>query len=137
MATPDTITSAQLSRLIGTPDAPVIIDVRIDSDRKADLRVFPASVFQDHRTTPSWAPAYAGKHVVVTCQRGLKLSQGAAAWLRHHGARAENLEGGFEAWAAANAMLVRPDHVPPRDSRGAHSGSPAPARKSTGSPAPG
>ena len=118
MATPDTITSAQLSRLIGTPDAPVIIDVRIDSDRKADLRVFPASVFQDHRTTPSWAPAYAGKHVVVTCQRGLKLSQGAAAWLRHHGARAENLEGGFEAWAAANAMLVRPDHVPPRDQQG-------------------
>ena len=118
MATPDTITSAQLSRLIGTPDAPIIIDVRIDSDRKADPRVFPASIFQDHRATPSWAAAYKGQHVVVICQRGLKLSQGAAAWLRHAGARAESLEGGFEVWAGANAMLVRPDHVPPRDQHG-------------------
>ncbi len=28
MATPDTITVTQLARLIGTPDAPLILDVR-------------------------------------------------------------------------------------------------------------
>ena len=44
-------------------------------------------------------------------QRGQKLSQGVAAWLRHAGARAENLEGGFEAWVKGNGLLVRPDHV--------------------------
>lgn len=30
MAKPDSITPAQLARLVGTPDAPVILDVRID-----------------------------------------------------------------------------------------------------------
>jgi len=28
------------------------------------------------------------------------------------------LEGGFEAWAAADAPLLRPDHLPPRDAQG-------------------
>jgi len=37
---------------------------------------------------------------------------------RHAGARAETLEGGFEAWAAADAPLLRPDHLPPRDAQG-------------------
>ena len=49
---------------------------------------------------------------------GKKLSQGVAAWLRHAGARAENLEGGFEAWVKAGGLLVRPDHVPDRDQQG-------------------
>jgi hypothetical protein len=57
--------------------------------------------------------------VVVVCQRGLKLSQGVAAWLRHLGAaQAENLEGGFEAWRDAGGMLVNPRHLPPRDAAG-------------------
>jgi hypothetical protein len=57
--------------------------------------------------------------VVVICQRGLKLSQGVAAWLRHLGAaQAENLEGGFEAWRDAGGMLVNPRHLPQRDAAG-------------------
>src|SRR5690349_18924721 len=111
MATPDTITAAQLARLVGTPDAPAIIDVRIDTDHASDPRMLPASVRRDYRTVASWAQEYAGRFVVVLCQRGLKLSQGAAAWLRHAGARAENLEGGFEAWVQSKGLLVRPDHV--------------------------
>lgn len=119
MPTPDTITVPQLTRLIGTPDAPVIVDVRIPDDVAADPRTLPASVRASHRTVTDWASAYAGKSVAVVCQRGEKLSQGVAAWLRHAGARAENLEGGFEAWRAANsALLVKPDHVPPRDAQG-------------------
>jgi rhodanese-related sulfurtransferase len=118
MATPDTITVAQLSRLIGAPEAPAIIDVRIDTDHAADARVLPASIRRDHRNVSSWADQYAGRFVVVVCQRGKKLSQGVAAWLRHAGARAENLEGGFEAWINGNGLLVRPDHLPKRDDRG-------------------
>lgn len=118
MPTPDTITAAQLARLIGTPDGPVLIDVRIDTDHAADPRMLPGSVRRDFRTVSSWAGDYAGRGAVVICQRGLKLSQGVAAWLRHAGARAENLEGGFEAWVKANGLLVRPDHVPARDSQG-------------------
>lgn len=55
---------------------------------------------------------------MVSCQRGQKVSQGTAAWLRHKGAKAENLEGGFEAWVAAGLPLVRPDHVPPCNPHG-------------------
>ncbi len=118
MATPDTITVAQLARLVGTPDAPVLVDVRIDNDHAVDPRFLPASVRRDYRTVASWGGEYAGRSVVVVCQRGQKLSQGVAAWLRHAGARAENLEGGFEAWVQAKGMLVRPDHVPERDAAG-------------------
>ena len=56
--------------------------------------------------------------VVVVCQRGEKLSQGVAAWLRHAGASADNLEGGFEAWASANLPLVPYAKLPPRDAQG-------------------
>ena len=118
MATPDTITTAQLSRLIGTPDAPLIIDVRIDSDYALDPRTLPGSIRRDFRTVASWAHEYAGRSVAVVCQRGLKLSQGVAAWLRHAGARAESMEGGFEAWVGAKLMLLRPEHVPSRDALG-------------------
>jgi hypothetical protein len=41
-----------------------------------------------------------------------------AAWLRNAGSTAEALEGGFEAWAATGCLLVRPDHMPPRDPQG-------------------
>src|SRR3954469_13074462 len=98
MATPDTIIVSQLTRLIGTPEAPIIVDVRIDTDHSSDPRMLPASIRRDYRTVSSWADEYAGQFVVVICQRGQKLSQGVAAWLRHAGARAESLEGGFEAW---------------------------------------
>jgi rhodanese-related sulfurtransferase len=118
MAAPDTITVAQLSRLAGTPDAPLVIDVRNDSDHAADPRMLPASIRRAHETVSSWAADYAGRFVVVACQRGQKLSPGVAAWLRHAGARAESLEGGFEAWIKGGHLLLRPDHMPPRDEQG-------------------
>ena len=92
------ITVPQLSRLIGLPTSPAIIDVRTDEDFAADPRLTPGSTRRDFRTVPQWAAAYAGRDVIVTCQRGLKLSQGAAAWLRHEGIDAQSLDGGFEAW---------------------------------------
>lgn len=41
-----------------------------------------------------------------------------AAWLRHAGAQAEVLQGGFLAWAEAGLPLVAARHVPPRDAEG-------------------
>jgi len=118
MPAPDAITVSQLVRLVGLPDAPTILDVRTEEDFAADPRSLPGAVRRDWQAASSWAAEYAGCPVAVVCQRGLKLSQGVAAWLRHAGARAEVLEGGFEAWAAAGALLVRPDHVPPRNGQG-------------------
>ena len=118
MAAPDAITVAQLSRLIGTPEAPLVLDVRTDDDRAADPRLLPAGLPRDHRTLEAWAPDYAGQAVIVACQRGGKFSQGVAAWLRQTGARAEYLEGGVDAWTEAGGMMIRPDHVPPRNTQG-------------------
>ncbi len=117
MPSPDTITAAQFSRLIGTPDAPRVIDVRTEEDYARDPRFIPGSTRRDFRSAADWAAGYAGTAVIVVCQRGQKLGQGAAAWLRHAGARAETLEGGFEAWEAAGGLLVRPDSLPARDAQ--------------------
>src|SRR5438034_2930113 len=112
------ITSTQLSRIIGLPQAPALVDVRIDDDYRADPRLVPGSVRRDFRTTEQWAPEYGGKSVVAICQKGQKLSEGVAAWLRHSGVEAQNLEGGFEAWKKAGELLIRADKLPPRDEKG-------------------
>ncbi len=114
------ITAQQLSRLIGLPNAPAIVDVRIDEDYAADPRLIPGSHRRDFASAEEWAPHYRGRAVIVTCQKGLKLSQGAAAWLRHAGIDAQTLEGGFEAWKAAGQPLVRTAKLPPRDRAGPH-----------------
>ena len=112
------ISPAQLSKLVGLPDAPAIVDVRIPDDVAADPRLLPGSEMRSHADVAQWTSAYAGRRVVVSCQRGLKLSEGVAAWLRHHGVAAENLAGGFEAWRDANGLLVRSEVLPPRDASG-------------------
>jgi rhodanese-related sulfurtransferase len=119
MPPPTMLTATQLSRLVGLPDAPALIDVRTDNDHAADPRMLPGAVRRDGRAVAIWAGHYvARQHAVVVCQHGLALSQGVAAWLRQAGIDAESLEGGFEAWAAAGAPVVRHDKLPPRDAEG-------------------
>jgi rhodanese-related sulfurtransferase len=118
MPAPDTINVNQLSRLIGTPDVPSIIDVRSDEDRAADPRLIPASMPRDYRSVAEWAADYAGRNVVAIGHSGGKHSQGVAAWLRQLGIKAEYLDGGFTAWVQGGGMLVRPKHIPPRNARG-------------------
>jgi rhodanese-related sulfurtransferase len=115
MPSPTEITVQQLARLVGTPDAPAIADVRSDEHFNADPRFIPCALRRDAANVDSWAAAYRGKRVVVACQRGGKLSHGAAAWLRAQGIEAESLEGGHEAWLAAGALLVDSRKLPPRD----------------------
>jgi rhodanese-related sulfurtransferase len=79
------ITVSQLSRLVGLPNAPTIVDVRTPEDYEADPRLPPAAQRRDFRSVPAWAKDLAGRNVVVVCQKGLKLSQGVTAWLLHKG----------------------------------------------------
>jgi rhodanese-related sulfurtransferase len=118
VAAPDAITVSQLSRLVGLPEAPLILDVRTDDDLATDARLLPASLRRDYRHVSSWAAEFTGRSVTVICRQGLKLSQGTAAWLRHAGAKAEYLEGGLEAWIEANGMLIQPGRIPARDNQG-------------------
>jgi len=118
MSSSTEIIPSQLNRLVGLPTSPVIIDVRIQEDFDADPRLLPAALRRDFRTVMTWATEFAGRDVVCVCQKGHKLSQGVAAWLRHHGTNAETLKGGFEAWRAAGGLLVKADALPPRDPAG-------------------
>lgn len=112
------ITVSQLSRLIGLPTAPVIIDVRTQEDFEAEPRLLPGAVRRDFKSAPQWAHEFTGQPIVVVCQRGQKLSQGVTAWLRHEGIAAENLDGGFEAWRESKGLLVNPEKLPRPDEKG-------------------
>lgn len=120
MPSPTEITTSQLSRLIGTPDCPVLIDVCIDEDFDADPRLIPSSYRYAHTKTDELANSLLEKNcrVVVICQKGLKLSQGVAALLRNDGIAAETLEGGKLAWAAKNLPLVAEKIIPERNAEG-------------------
>ncbi|MBC7799109.1 MAG: chromate resistance protein [Gemmatimonadaceae bacterium] len=106
-----------LARLIGLPGAPVLIDVRTDEDFAADPRGIPGAIRRDWRAAATWGATVAGPCILI-CEGGLKLSHGAAAWIRAAGGIAEVLEGGMAAWRDATLPLVRPDHVPARDTQG-------------------
>lgn len=112
------ISPEDLARSIGLPTAPVILDVRTTEDFDTDRRLLPTGLRQDARTVADWAGHYAGRTVVVVCHKGFKLSEGVAAWLRHAGARATVLAGGFEGWREAGHPLVRADRLPRRNGQG-------------------
>ncbi|WP_298256584.1 sulfurtransferase/chromate resistance protein [uncultured Litoreibacter sp.] len=103
------ISPSALMRLIGTADAPTILDVCIDDDFAEDPRLIPTAQRWPHRKIK----AYEGSGpVVVVCQKGLKLSHGAAAILRAKGIRAEALEGGNYAWRDAGLPLTPAGVIP-------------------------
>lgn len=118
MSSINAISVEKLVRLIGTPRSPVIVDVRTEEDYAADPRLLPGSLRRGFSDAGQWTKEFAGRSVVVVCQAGRKLSQGTAAWLRHAGAEANNLEGGVEAWKAAGLPLIPPDKLPLRDAIG-------------------
>ncbi|SCW75753.1 hypothetical protein SAMN02927900_04558 [Rhizobium mongolense subsp. loessense] len=111
------ISSDKLNRIIGTPNVPVIIDVRTAEDFAADPRLVPGSIRRSHTDVSEWSHELAGTAIIV-CQRGQKLSHGVAAYLRHFGTDAEVLEGGFEAWLQAGGQAVPYVKLPARDPKG-------------------
>ncbi len=106
MPSPTEITVSQLSRLVGTPSAPVIIDVCSEEDFDADARLIPTALRCHLDQLMALTPKLSGSRVVVACQDGGELSQGAAAVFRAQGIGAETLEGGKRAWRDAEEPLI-------------------------------
>ncbi|MCG8490885.1 MAG: chromate resistance protein [Sneathiellales bacterium] len=100
--------------LIGTPSSPTLIDVRIDEDFDQDPRLLPAAVRLSHMQMEHWTLAPSEKQVLVYCEKGLKLSEGGAAWLRLSGIKAGILQGGFQNWRACGFSLVPAAEIPER-----------------------
>jgi rhodanese-related sulfurtransferase len=98
------ITPTQTMRLIGTPDAPTIFDVRLPEDLDALPRLVPTGRILPHAAVEGLTDP-PGRAIVV-CMRGRKLSEGAAAILRAKGWEAEVLDGGAAAWDAAGLPMI-------------------------------
>jgi rhodanese-related sulfurtransferase len=118
MSSFNSISPDRLARLVGTPRCPVLIDVRSDEDFAADPHLIPAAIRRPFMLVPDWGGNFVGQKVVVICQKGLKLSQGVAAWLRDAGASADVLEGGTEAWHRAGLPMVPVAKLPTHDRSG-------------------
>lgn len=121
MPAPDAMSCEQLARLVGTPKAPTILDVRREAVRAGDPRLLPgARALAEADLSPEGlARIAAGLQgpVVVVCAEGHRLSQGTAAWLRHEGVHAEYLMGGQAAWTAANLPLIDSGKIISRDAQ--------------------
>lgn len=118
MASTTSISIDKLARLVGTPSCPALIDVQTDPDFAADPRLIPGAVRRRWDQVTQWGTEFAGRSAVLICQKGQKLSQGAAAYLRHSGIAAESLDGGALAWAASGLPMVPETKLPTRDAQG-------------------
>ncbi len=121
MPAPDAMSCEQLARLVGTPKAPTILDVRREAVGAVDPRLLPGAraLAEADLSLEGLARIAAGFQgpVVVVCAEGHRLSQGTAAWLRHEGVHAEYLMGGQAAWTAANLPLIDPGKITARDAQ--------------------
>ncbi|MEM1234965.1 MAG: chromate resistance protein ChrB domain-containing protein [Pseudomonadota bacterium] len=106
MPAPHEIQPKQLLRLIGIPACPVIVDVCTPEDHAADPVVVPTALRHSHADLPGLVARLSGRPSLIVCQKGKKLSQGVAAWLRSEGLRSEYLSGGMVGWRATPAAPV-------------------------------
>jgi len=114
MPAPNTMTPTQLLRLIGTPSAPILIDICIDEDFVEAPNLIPTSFRHPFARIEELVPELQSQKALVICQKGKKLSQGAMALLRSHGVDAEVLEGGINAWRDLHAPVIPAASLPKR-----------------------
>ncbi len=105
------ITSVEaLSKLLGGPHWPQVVDVRLADDFAADPRDLPGAVHREEGGFAQWVNDLdRARSVVVSCQRGLKVSQALVARMRAGGWRASSLGAGFAGWRDAGLPLVSRD----------------------------
>src|ERR1700687_4741500 len=83
MSSINAISAEKLARLIGTPKCPALVDVRTDETSPPDPRLIPGSIRRPATDPSGWTAEFAGRPAIVICQKGLKLSACATAWLRY------------------------------------------------------
>ena len=114
MLSPNSVSIDTLASLVGTPNAPTVIDVRNEEDFARDPRLIPGSIRRAATQFGAWAATCTPHPTVVVCQEGHKLSEGVAAWMRQSGVPAKIASGGFVAWAQAGLPLVPVAKLPSR-----------------------
>lgn len=100
------ISPDDLLPLIGHPACPALVDVCIDEDVAADPFLIPGAFRHPFTEPERLLERLRGREAVVICQKGRKLSQGVAAWLRSEGVAARALEGGNLGWPGVRVPLA-------------------------------
>lgn len=101
------ISPTELWHLIGTADAPQLIDVRRRDIYESLPGLLPTSIWQEPTKYARWIPSLdPARPIVVACKAGKELSQFITAELRGAGYAASMLEGGSYAWTAAGLPEV-------------------------------
>jgi rhodanese-related sulfurtransferase len=113
MPVPHSISADKLARLIGTPAAPVIVDLRRDA-----AHLIPGAIRRVSQDVRSSAEALAGRAVVVVDAGGGSDAAAVAGLLRSMGAMAEILSGGMVAWIEGGHPTLALAHLPPRHDDG-------------------
>ena len=105
---PSVISSAALYAQLGLPHSPVIVDVRDESQYRAQPRLIPGACRGGADDVGRWAAALPRtRPVAVCCERGEHASRASADELVAKGYPAFFLEGGFAAWVEAGHATVR------------------------------
>lgn len=102
------VSVASLRSALGSPDAPLIIDVRRAQAYEADAFTIAGALRRSPETSQEWSGAIAqSKQIVVACVHGHEVSQGVVQVLLEAGFEAAYLEGGMQAWVTACAPMIR------------------------------
>lgn len=105
--TPFTIAPETLASLVGTADAPILIDARRRDVFEATDRLIAGAVWRHHLNAREWSVDLPiGETVVVYCVHGHNVSQGATAELRALGLDARQLAGGIDAFVEAGGTTI-------------------------------
>ena len=118
---PDAITVDRLAKLIGTPRAPTLLDVRSESARAAAPRLLPGARTVNTLTGSAFdrLDADAGRPGGHRLRRGPCAEPGRRrARCARNGLAAEYLEGGQAAWSAAGLPTIDPGKITARDGLG-------------------
>jgi rhodanese-related sulfurtransferase len=101
------ISSKNLWPLIGTAEAPQLIDVRRQEIYAKSPQLLPGAIWRDAGKTQIWsAELDRTQPIVVACKAGHELSQTTVAQLRSDGFDARVLEGGYQAWETNGFPMV-------------------------------
>ena len=109
---PSSTSSAALSRLVGTTDAPLFVDVRKAADFAASDYFIPGSIRWDYDANqPELPEIKCATQAVAYCVKGLHVGITGAEKLRAPNRNATFLEGGLRQWMETDAPRVkkRPD----------------------------
>jgi rhodanese-related sulfurtransferase len=102
------ISISRLAKVLGTPRAPIIIDVRPDEAFDGAEHLLAGAIWRSPQRVRHWRNALpSNQPLVVYCAHGQEVSQGVVQALDAAGASASYLTGGFDAWSAQNLPLRR------------------------------